>query len=128
MNTKTNSDFRFDLEFGKEGERSVANVLSIETVEVKRDDKWFQTGNLYIETECWYNSSQSWKPSGLNTTESTHWAFVLDDLIVILPTDELARIVVNKGRAVECNIPPNPSRGYLITLKDLTDHIKGKRT
>jgi hypothetical protein len=117
-----NSDFDLDLKFGVEGENTVANLLSIDTVEVKRDARWKETGNLYIETECWYNSSQSWEPSGLSVSKATHYAFVLEGMVVIIPTSSLVDITYTKGRNIECNIPPNPSKGYLIKLSDIVEY------
>ena len=117
-----NSDFDIDLKFGKQGEETVANLLSIETVEVKRDARWKETGNLYIETECWYNNSQSWQPSGLSVSKSTHYAFVLEGMVVILPTEDLKTITYDKGRPIECKIEPNPSKGYLIKLSHIVDY------
>lgn len=122
-----NSDFDIDFRFGKDGEDTVANILSVETVEVKRDDKWFSTGNLYIETECYYNRSNSWQPSGLSVTKASHWAFVLDDLVIMFPTDKLKKVVELTGRPAKCNIEPNPSQGMLITIADLTNHVKFNR-
>ena len=116
------SDFDLDLKFGVEGETAVANLLSIETVEVKRDARWKETGNLYIETECWYNSSQSWKPSGLSVTKASHYAFVLEGMVVIVPTSDLVEITNTKGRSIDCKIEPNPSRGYLIKLSDIVEY------
>jgi hypothetical protein len=120
-----NSDFDIDLKFGKEGEDTVANLLSIETVEVKRDKRWKETGNLYIETECWYNNSQSWEPSGLSVSKATHYSFVLENMVVILPTPDLKAIVEKNGRPIECKIEPNPSKGYLIKLSHMVEHQLG---
>jgi hypothetical protein len=117
-----NSDFDLDLKFGVEGENAVANLLSIDTVEVKRDARWKETGNLYIETECWYNSSQSWEPSGLSVSKATHYAFVLEGMVVILPTDQLKVITYSSGRPIECKIEPNPSKGYLIKLSHIVEY------
>ncbi len=120
-----NSDFDLDLKFGKEGENTVANLLSIETVEVKRDARWKETGNLYIETECWYNASQSWEPSGLSVSKATHYAFVLEGMVVIVPTEDLKTITYANGRPIECKIEPNPSKGYLIKLSHIVNHQLG---
>jgi hypothetical protein len=117
-----NSDFDIDLKFGKEGENTVANILSIETVEVKRDKRWKETGNLYIETDCWYNGSQSWEKSGLSVSKATHYAFVLENMVVVVTTPDLKAIVEKKGRAIKCKIEPNPSKGYLIKLSDIVEH------
>jgi hypothetical protein len=120
-----NSDFDIDLKFGQQGEATVANILSIETVEVKRDKRWKETGNLYIETECWYNASQSWKPSGLSVSKATHYAFVLENMVVITTTEDLKVVVEKNGRAIKCNIEPNPSKGYLIKLSHIVEHQIG---
>jgi hypothetical protein len=120
-----NSDFDIDLKFGQQGEATVANILSIETVEVKRDKRWKETGNLYIETECWYNASQSWKLSGLSVSKATHYAFVLENMVVITTTEDLKAVVEKSGRAIKCNIEPNPSKGYLIKLSHIVEHQIG---
>jgi hypothetical protein len=117
-----NSDFDIDLRFGKEGEDTVANLLSIDTVEVKRDKRWKETGNLYIETECWFNGSQSWQPSGLSVSKATHYSFVLENMVVIVTTPDLKTIVEKSGRPIECKIEPNPSKGYLIKLSHIVEH------
>jgi len=118
------SDFDLDLKFGVEGENTVANLLSIETVEVKRDARWKETGNLYIETECWYNSSQSWEPSGLSVSKATHYAFVLEGMVVIIATSDLVQITHSKGKPIDCKIEPNPSKGFLIKLSHIVEHYK----
>jgi hypothetical protein len=120
-----NSDFDIDLKFGQQGEATVAHILSIETVEVKRDKRWKHTGNLYIETECWYNASNSWKASGLKVTKATHYAFVLENMVVVVTTEDLKSVVRKNGRAIECKIEPNPSRGYLIKLSNIIEHQAG---
>lgn len=117
-----NSDFDIDLKFGQQGEATVSNILTIETVEVKRDKRWKHTGNLYIETECWYNTAQAWKASGLKVSKATHYAFVLENMVVIVTTEDLKTVVRRSGRAIECKIEPNPSRGYLIKLSHIIEH------
>jgi hypothetical protein len=118
------SNWDLDLRAGLSGESKVADLLSLDTVEVKTDRRWWETGNVYIETECWYQSSQSWEPSGIRVTQATHWAFVLEDTVLIVPTVRLKEIVWSSGRPITCNIPPNPSRGYLITPVALLGFIR----
>jgi hypothetical protein len=120
-----NSDFDIDLKFGQQGEATVANILSIETVEVKRDKRWKDTGNLYIETECWYNATQSWQMSGLSVSKATHYAFVLERMVVLLTIEDLKAVVQSRGKAIECKIEPNPSKGYLIKLSHIAEHQAG---
>jgi len=118
------SDFDLDLKAGQLGEASVANILSIDTVEVKTDFKWKQTGNLYIETECWYNGRSAWGPSGLSVTKATHWAFNLEGIIVVVETETLKKVCELFGRPIECNIEPNPTKGVLIRPEDILQYKK----
>jgi hypothetical protein len=116
----TKSSFDLDFAYGKEGENLVEQLMTNgRTVEVKRDRKWHQTGNVYIEVECWYLKSQSWEPSGLSVTQADYWAFVLEDMVIMLPTDSLRYAVKNFGHEITCDIPPNKSKGYLITVENL---------
>lgn len=121
------SDWDLDLRDGEQGESRVADLLSLDTVEVKTDRRWKDTGNLYIETECYYKKSQAWEPSGLQVSKATHWAFVLEDSVLIVPLFRLKEAVYELGREITCNIPPNPSRGYLITPAVLLEYIKNAR-
>lgn len=121
------SNWDLDLRDGLSGESKVADLLSLDTVEVKTDRRWKDTGNLYIETECFYVNDNAWKPSGIRVTKATHWAFVLEDSTLIVPTFRLSEAVYELGKSITCNIPPNPSRGYLITPALLLEHIKNAR-
>lgn len=119
------SDFDLDYSNGKIGEDYVDSALKsllTGTIEVKRDMKWVNTGNIYIETECFYQTSGQWELSGLSVTKATHWALVLVDMIIILPTDDLKLIVEVEGHPISTTIEPNPTRGFLIKI----DHIVRK--
>lgn len=122
------SDFDLDFAKGKAGENLVEGAIIAlcegSTVEVKNDLKWQKTGNLYVETQCYYQTSQSWEPSGLSVTKATHWAFVLNGLIIILPTDDLRTIVKVEGTPIECEIEPNPSKGFLIRPEHILARFK----
>ena len=122
-----NSNWDLDLRDGELGESKVADLLSLDTVEVKTDRRWKDTGNLYIETECWYVGDDTWKPSGVRVSKATHWAFVLEDSVLIIPLHRLKEAVWEVGRPITCNIPPNPSRGYLVTPAVLLEHVRTAR-
>jgi hypothetical protein len=114
------SSFDLDFGYGRQGETLVEELLNGgRTVEVKRDRKWHITNNLYVEVECWYMKSGSWQPSGLMVTEASHWAFVLEQSVFIIPTHLLKKGITEFGRQISCEIPPNKSKGYLITVEDL---------
>ena len=115
------SDWDIDLRYGQEGEVYVNSLLTapIETIEVKRDKRWIETGNLYIETECWSDVMQSWYHSGISTSKASHWSFVLEDSVVIVPIKRLKFVVQKYGRKKEMNRPDYSTKGFLITVEDL---------
>jgi len=115
-----NSSFDLDFSYGQAGENLVEELLtSGKTIEVKRDRKWHSTGNVYVEVECWYRRSESWEPSGVMVTKAEYWAFVLEKGVLMIPTDHVLYAIKNFGREITCEIPPNRSKGYLITVDDL---------
>ena len=119
------SDFDLDLATGQEGEQLVEQLLTGgKTIEVKTDLKWKDTGNLYIETTCWSHNNEEWYASGLSSTKASYWAFVLKGGILLVPTETLKKVVTVRGRAINCNIQPNPSKGYLIRVEDIMDALK----
>ena len=116
----TLSSFDLDFRYGYAGEQLVEELLTNgKTVEVKRDRRWHETGNLYIEVECWYNSTHSWQASGIAVTEADYWAFVLEESVLMIPTINVIQAINQYGREINCEIPPNKSRGFLITVNDL---------
>lgn len=116
----TLSSFDLDFRYGYAGEQLVEELLTNgKTVEVKRDRRWHETGNLYIEVECWYNSTESWQASGIAVTEADYWAFVLEESVLMIPTINVIQAINQHGRQITCEIPPNKSRGFLITVNDL---------
>ena len=114
------SDFDLDFSYGQEGEQLVKELLTNgKTVEVKRDRRWIETGNLYIETECWSDVMQSWYHSGINISKASHWSFVLEDSVVTVPIERLKFVVQKYGRKKEMNRPEYSTKGFLITVEDL---------
>ena len=125
MSTAKLSDFDLDLAVGHQGEALVEQLLTGgTTVEVKTDLKWKETGNLYIETVCWSHNNENWYLSGLSSTKAQYWAFVLEGATLLVPTEVLKQVVTARGRAITCNIPPNPSKGYLIKVEDITNYLR----
>ena len=116
-----NSDWDLDLRFGQEGEVAANSLLTapIETVEVKRDRRWKDTGNLFIETECWSDVTAAWYLSGISVTKATHWSFVLEDILLTIPTSKVRLAVRTYGLPREMNRPEYSTRGYLITVDNL---------
>jgi hypothetical protein len=119
------SDFDLDYGYGLQGENLVDALLrGANTVEVKRDRRWWDTGNIFIETECYFQTSQSWEQSGLSVTRAEYWAFVLESGVILIPTNHVKYAVKIFGRAITCDIEPNRSKGYLIKAEDLLTAMK----
>ena len=117
--TTSKSDWDLDLRYGQDGEESVRRLLTIDTVEVKRDRRWKETGNLYIETSCYYVNDGAFKPSGVSVSKATHFGFVIEDLTILVSKSDLINTVKEYGRNISCKIEPNVSFGYLITIDSL---------
>ena len=115
------SDWDLDLRFGQQGEVMVNSLLTapIETVEVKRDRRWKETGNLYIETECWSDVLDCWYASGISTTKASHWAFILEDSVLTVPTAKVSKAIAFYGIRREMNRPEYSTKGFTITVADL---------
>ena len=114
------SGWDLDYATGLVGEQLVNELLTNgKKVEVKRDMRWAETGNVYVETRCWYNSENTWKDSGLLVSEADYWAFVLNETILMIPIKKLVMACVTYGKRIDCKIEPNPSQGYLVKVVDL---------
>jgi hypothetical protein len=50
--------------------------------------------------------------------------FVLEDAEFIIPTKDLKHAVSIHGRPITCNIPPNPSKGYVIKLDKVFEIVQ----
>ena len=90
-----NKDNKFDIDLraGEEYEDSLAEILTLEKIEVKTEiDKWKETGNIAIEIRC------RGKLSGLSVTEASHWAHILSyrgyiKSVILIPVEELKIVV-----------------------------------
>lgn len=110
-------DWDIDLSIGKAGERKVLAIADAWTegrVEVKTDTRAATTGNLYVEFEC------KGRASGINTTKADAWAFVVGEVIIIIPTKAL-RAATSNMRWVAMNRGSHPTRGYLVPLKGIAE-------
>ena len=118
------SNWDLDLRAGEAGESYLADLLHADTIEVKTDRRWKDTGNLFIEESCFQQSTRSWEPSGLSISKATHWAFVLEGSVLIVDRNHLINVVMDYGRPIENKQMPNPSRGHLITPAQLINYVR----
>lgn len=121
-------DSRYDISTrkGELAEKLVIRILTDKTIEVKNDGQWVKTGNLFVEMWCWQQLSQSWKKSGLLITESDYYAFVIEGAILHFPTSVVMETCKRFGKQGKCDIPPNPSKGYLVTVNELLTVLAGR--
>ena len=114
------SDFDLDFAYGHEGEQLVRELLTGGlTVEVKRDRRWVETGNIYIDTAFYSRSTHNWVESGIMKTKADRWAFVLEKLVIIATIEDVKKAIDTYGRPISNERKPNPSKGFLITVDDL---------
>jgi len=119
-----NSDFQYDLKFGKEGETEIAKLLNNSEVEVKRDRQTQKTGNLYIEYES------RGKPSGIKTTKANKWAYILQDGCILIVDTELLKKALRyliKARLCVKDMSGgdnNTSLGVLVSVERLMEGIR----
>ena len=125
------SSFRWDLEFGEQGEGLVKSLISSTdalTVEVKRDRKSSVTGNVALEISYKNN------PSGIMKTEAKWWAFLLsgmsydDEVIILIETNRLKRLVqkYKEKRGVVRGGDGKNSELVLIPVEKLLDKLNGE--
>lgn len=81
-----NSDFRYDLKVGQVYEQKLAELLS-KKIEVKRDFKCLDTGNIFIEYE-----SRGHK-SGISTTEAEYWCYWLSEYHFVMVETQRLKII-----------------------------------
>ena len=119
---------RFDLDFqrGRQAELWVGDdireALIADRIEVKRDDLARRTGNIYVEYECLRRGQ--WRPSGIQTTESQLWIFVIEmgKLAIVIELEKLkdaARKAAQNGGKRECLRGSHPTRGVAVPMRDL---------
>lgn len=123
VQNKTNT-FDLDFSYGSEGELLVNELLTGgKKVEVKRDRKWKSTGRLYIEVWCKSTVSNQFEPSGLSTTTADYWAFVIEETVLIVPTEVLKEVVKKYGWVASMNTSVNETKGYLISVDNIMKAI-----
>ena len=109
-----NSDFRFDLAIGQTYETQLAELLG-KKIEVKRDFKALETGNIFVEYES------RGKRSGIATSEAEWWCYWLSEKhFVMVEKDELkelCRKYLNTNRDVKGG-DSNTSKGILLPMID----------
>jgi hypothetical protein len=125
-----NPNWDIDLKFGVEGEHALAGLFAAidgdsAQVEVKTDRKAIATGNLYVECLQLPSGATEYKPSGVATSNASHWAFKVEFVTIIVPTKELLWAARHKakrdGLVVGGKNGDNPTKGVLLKLSDILE-------
>jgi hypothetical protein len=115
---KTQKNFDIDVEYGRQGENYLLDILETKRIEVKTDRIAHITGNVAVEYR--YKG----RPSGISTTEADYWAFLLYDMttIIMVPTDKLKAIAREKYKQDQITLggDENASEMILIPINELT--------
>ena len=119
-----------DLPYGTNGEKNVAEVMGLAgcRVEVKtkrRHDDW-----LYVELEQ-NPFGRGWRPSGLNITTLTYWAFCVDDtgILILIPVRTLKAIIrSDHGRPAQETDGECPTNGRLVRVSFVLSRVYGEAT
>lgn len=125
--------FDIDMEVGRQGEIFITSVIDSlkdgASVETKTDVRALQTGNIYVEFEC-FRLGQ-WRKSGIATTEAEVWVFVLGVAALCIPTETLkvlARLRWHAGGVREQPRGSHPTKGVIIPipwlLRELANQAK----
>jgi hypothetical protein len=118
-----NGNFTHDLKLGQHYEEKLGMLLTNKKIEVKRDKRAAQTGNIYIE----FNSRG--KPSGIETTEADYWAiWPLEDVCIFVTVGKIRQLVEkykNDPKKVKAGGDNNTSYGVIVPLEDFLP-VKGK--
>lgn len=109
-----NAGFDLDLKEGQYSENELSKALSFGKVEVKRDKKCADTGNLFVEYR--YKGFAS----GISVSTADYWAFEYCDgnwlLVPLERLKTLARRAFSEGR-IKAGGDYNRSIGVLIPIE-----------
>lgn len=123
------SDLRYDLtkRNGDKAERVVDNFFKqdIVNIEVKRDMRWCETGNIFVETHCYYKSSGIFEESGILITTATSWVYVIGQSKFVVPPHVLLTLIKRpQVRRVPNRHEPNPSWGCLLKISEVLTYLQ----
>lgn len=118
-------DFDIDAAVGRQGELLVHNLINAlkdgASVEVKTDERFTTTGNVYIEYQCFRLGA--WRDSGIATTKAELWCQVFGASqqagILVMQTSRLrtaCRSLWRDEYTASCPRGSHPTRGVCAPL------------
>lgn len=124
-------DFTIDRAHGELAERAAANLLTIDSVEVKA--KRYDDSHYYVEYEQNPRNSGNWIPSGIVITEATHWVFIYCENTVALTVPvgvlkEAGRIAAKDKANWKSTPGDNPTHGIMVSIGLILETAYQQRT
>lgn len=125
-------DFDIDYADGHQAELFVADVLDSmrdgSSVEVKRDRRAVETGNVFLEYRC--RISGQWVPSGIASTTARLYSIAIAPTVVVTSSVEAVRSVARKYFAdercrLECLVGSNPTKGVVVPVTSYVLELMG---
>lgn len=119
-------DWDIDKLRGEEAEQWVREMrfrMLSGTVEVKRDDRALETGNIYLEYKAW--TVNGWQPSALSTTKANDYAIYCWPFLIVAPpwmlkqVSKRAAALPRPAGKAECVVGSNPTKGVLVPLSQI---------
>jgi len=122
-------NYSFDLTYqlGLGAERVVDAFFKGDkaNIEVKRDMRWLDTGNLFIETHCYYQQSGKYEESGILVTTATSWVFVMGQAKLAIPPDVILTLIKRPdSKRVPNNNGLNPTWGNLLNVASTLKYLQ----
>ena len=122
-----NYSFDSTYQLGLEAERVVDAFFTgdIANIETKRDMRWLDTGNLFIETHCFYQESQKYEESGLLVTNAHDWVFVMGQAKLVIPAHILSALIQRPNpKRAQNKHEPNPSWGNILNVASTLKYLQ----
>lgn len=122
-----NDSFDSSYQLGLEAERVVDAFFEgpIANIEIKRDMRWLDTGNIFIETHCYYLTSGKYEESGLLITKADNWVFVMGQAKLVIPTHVLLTLIKRpESKRVPNNHGLNPTWGNILNVASTLKYLQ----
>lgn len=114
-------------ELGQEAEQVVDAFFKgpIANIEIKRDMRWIDTGNIFVETHCFYQESGKYEESGLLVTNAPDWVFVLGRGKLVIPAPVLLPLIERpESRRVQNKTGLNPTWGNILNVASTLKYLQ----
>jgi hypothetical protein len=122
VGTKAITNFDRKYEQGQIAEKQLDDMFGGKVaIEIKSDQKWIDTGNLFVEVSCYKASKGGWVPSGIyepNLEVDLFW-YEFSGIHLVAPPSAWVYAVETQGVIVSGGDESNPSKGALLNFMHL---------